>query len=53
MRGKLLEAPCVENMRHDIWYGGSNSGCGGKTYGWGGAGDAYKVRAMIALYCAA
>jgi D-alanyl-D-alanine carboxypeptidase len=47
MRGKLLEPRRLENLRHDFWYGGSNSGCAGKAYGWGGAGDAYKADAVV------
>jgi D-alanyl-D-alanine carboxypeptidase len=47
MRGKLLERQWLENMRQDIWHGGSNSRCAGTAYGWGGAGDAYKTDAFV------
>jgi D-alanyl-D-alanine carboxypeptidase len=47
MRGKLLDPQWLETMRQDIWHGGSNTGCTGKAYGWGGAGDAYKTDAFV------
>jgi hypothetical protein len=47
MRGKLLDRRWLENMRQDFWYGGTNSGCAGKAYGWGGAGDATKTDALV------
>jgi D-alanyl-D-alanine carboxypeptidase len=47
MRGKLLERQWLENMRQDIWHGGSNSGCAGNAYGWGGAGDASTTNAFV------
>jgi D-alanyl-D-alanine carboxypeptidase len=47
MRGKLLERQWLETMRQDILHGGSDSGCAGNAYGWGGAGDAYKTDAFV------
>ena len=42
-----MERQWLETMRQDIWHGGSNSGCAGNAYGWGGAGDAYKTDAFV------
>jgi D-alanyl-D-alanine carboxypeptidase len=47
MRGKLVDPQRLETMRQDVWHGGSNSGCAGKAYGWGGAGDASKTDAFV------
>ncbi len=47
MRGRLLDRQWLENMRQDIWRGGTDSGCAGNAYGWGGAGDAYKTDAFV------
>jgi D-alanyl-D-alanine carboxypeptidase len=47
MRGNLLDRHWLERMRHDVWHGGSDSGCAGNAYGWGGAGDAYKADVLV------
>ena len=47
MRGKLLDRQWLDTMRQDIWNGGADSGCAGRAYGWGGAGDASKTDAFV------
>ncbi len=42
-----MEGQWLQTMRHDILHGGGNSGCAGRAYGWGGAGDASKTDAFV------
>jgi D-alanyl-D-alanine carboxypeptidase len=44
MRGTLLDREHLVAMEGaDLWLGGAFTGCGGRTYGWGGAGWGYKT----------
>ena len=31
----------------NLWRGGDNSGCQGRAYGWGGAGNGYKTAVWV------
>jgi len=48
MRGKLLDKQELAGMKgENLWRGGDTSPCGGRAYGWGGAGEGFKTAVWV------
>ncbi len=48
MRGKLLDRRELAGMKgENLWRGGDSSPCGGRAYGWAGAGEGFKTAVWV------
>jgi len=48
MRGKLLDHKELAGMKgENLWLGGNATPCGGRAYGWRGAGNGYKTAVWV------